>query len=38
VAAVVMMTAVSISSPFGPIQVSHSPANAIGCPCRGRTQ
>jgi hypothetical protein len=33
---VVMMIAVSISSPFGPIQVSHSPAKAIGPPSRGR--
>ena len=27
-----MMAAVSSSSPFGPIQVSHNPAKAIGSP------
>ena len=35
---VVTIAAVSCSSPFGPIQVSHSPAKAIGPPSRGRTQ
>ena len=33
---VVTMAAVSISSPFGPIQVSHKPAKAIGPPLRAR--
>ena len=36
-AGVVTMAAVSISSPFGPIQVSHRPAKAIGCRRFGRT-
>jgi hypothetical protein len=35
---VVTMQAVSTSSPFGPIQVSHNPAKAIGPPRRGRTK
>ena len=37
-ACVVTMAAVSISSPFGPIQVSHSPAKAIGPPAVGRAR
>jgi hypothetical protein len=37
-AVVVTMQAVSNSSPFGPIQVSHSPANATGAALRVRTQ
>src|SRR5260221_3056612 len=35
-AMVVTMQAVSTSSPLGPDQVSHNPANAIGPPPRGR--
>ena len=31
-ARVVTMAAVSSSSPFGPVQVSHSPAKASGAP------
>jgi len=34
---VVTIAAVSTSSPFGPVQVSHSPAKAIGVPAFGRT-
>ena len=37
-AVVVTIAAVSISSPFGPIQLSHSPAKAIGCPDFSRTK
>ncbi len=36
-AAVVTIAAVSTSSPFGPIQFSHRPANAIGPPPLRRT-
>jgi len=37
-AAAVTMAAVSSSSPWGPIQVSHSPAKATGARSFGRTQ
>ena len=37
-AVVVTIAAVSISSPFGPIQLSHSPANATGPPPLRRTK
>ena len=37
-ACVVMMAAVSISSPLGPIHVSHRPANAMGARSFGRMQ
>ena len=37
-ARVVTIAAVSISSPFGPVQVSHNPAKAIGPPAFGRTK